>query len=420
MENLRNVVPTQTPNFTLPKIPGNGSVIVPLLNVDDIFQAELAVIQNTSPGDTLYIDQYSLPSLGDGPPIATPGSQAQRELLPSLVNQIHTNHVQSYVIADNSAAAPPQEERPHNQSTITFLHRNGAYVLPYPKNYVSINHTKFLANQNYAVITSANMSKHQSDAPYDNTGFLLAGAAVKTGVQQTFSSQWNFSVEQDALGWASAYPPLRLAAPALSDDKIRWLNTAPKEESNADSDRIEIKKKYDDLIWRAGNPETGRSLFFEHFDLSNIELALRAIHAKQNNPALDARFILDPNQYLQGLSQGHHDPRVVAYHILIGAQIPVRFAKVDPHPPTADSRQIFHAKWCVFNEDEILNGSANLSASSLNGALHSVFLGPHHHNREVDVWIKDATIAKIFKAKFLDDWENRATIDPVKAAENKS
>lgn len=405
-------------NFALPQVPPCGTAIVPLLNVDDIFQAELAIIKNTSSGDNLCLSQYSLPSLNDGRPIETLASEAQRSILMSLIEQA-SRRVNIYAIADNSVSAPPEEERPHNQSTIEYLHKKGLYVLPYPKDFVAINHTKFLGNKNYVVITSANMSKHQSDAPYDNTGFLLAGAAVPNGIRQAFLPQWNFSAEKDLQGWARQYPRLDFTQLSLPDGAVKWLNTAPKEESHSNQDRVEIKAVYEDLIWKAGNRESGHTLFFEHFDLSNIGITFQVIHAKRDNPGLDIRFILDPNQYLQGLAEGPHDVRVIAYNLLTGAGVPVRFALVNPHPPTSDSRQIFHDKWAVLNEDEVINGSANLSASSLNAAVKSMSLSPHHHNREVDVWIKDNAVAKLFKTKFLQDWETRATVDAHKAAINQ-
>lgn len=400
----------------LPKVIQGKTTVVPLLSADELFQAENAVIQNTKPGDILCISQYSLPSLHEAPSRGTPASDAQRNFLSNLVNQVKTNKVSAYVVADNSqnqnSQANPQSQR-RNEETLCFLNQEGIFALPYPKDYVLINHSKFVANNNYAVVSSCNLSSHSSDSPDYNTGFLLAGLAARNGILSTFLPQWNFAVQKDNRSWASKYPELVKKWNIIPDPSAQWLNTAPKEESNTKDDLTEIKSAYESLIHEAGLGSPDAALYFAHFDLSNLQIVNAVLNAHQMNPSLDIRFILDPNQYLEGLQQGTHDPRVIAYQSLLQNNILVRFARVLPHPFAFQDPQRFHDKYAVYNEEKVMNGSGNLSSHSLNGnAQYKSVL----HNRETDVLVTDVFSAKKFKDKFLDDWNYRSVADPYLAA----
>jgi phosphatidylserine/phosphatidylglycerophosphate/cardiolipin synthase-like enzyme len=420
----------------LPPVPQTGTTIQPLMSPDDIYSAELAVINETHPGQDLYIAQYSLPSLKDTPDtsIGTPASNAQREILNAILSQIKYNNVHVYIIADNSSPSDPNQKngKAHNEDTIQFLHEQGAYILPYPKQWVHINHTKFIANNDYAVITSANMSAHQADSPDDNTGFLFAGAAAHNGIVHSFLPQWNFAVSQDNTGWASNYPTPNINPVMLPDDKITWLNTAPGAETNAKTDTTEIKEAYLKLIEKAASGPANAYLYLEQFDLSEMDLVHALIKAKQENPSLDIRIISDPNMLLQGEANQQttgHDGRVEAYKALTQAGIPVKFAPVNPTPPGPEGSfpQIFHDKSMVYNDEEVINGSANFSFSGLDGnnpALTQADLPKvedpnskmHLHNREVDVDVVDSTSAQAYKQKFLRDW-GVALDDPKEASQ---
>lgn len=395
--------------------------IIPLLNADQIFQAERSVIDGARPGENLYISQYSLPFPEEGPSVGTLASDAQRELLPRLVYQIQKNKINAYVLADNSASK--------NEGAIRFLHQAEAFVLPYPKDYVAINHSKFVANERAVVITSCNASPHSSDAPDNNTGFLITGPAAWNGVIHAFIPQWTFSVEKDLTGWAKAYRSLNRPNVLYPDPAVTWLNTAPKEEAHQAEDVTEIKRAYENLIDRAAAAPPESYLYFEHFDLSHIHLVFQLIGAKEKNRSLDIRFIIDPNQYLEGLNVGRKDARVVAYELLKNAGVPVRFALVKPHPNGDQDPQRFHVKYAVFNDSEVINGSGNFSSHSLDGAFiprmgdgagdnnaHPGARPSHRHNREIDVLVRDSQIARAYRNKFLDDWIYRSFGDPFVAA----
>jgi len=373
------------------------SKIIPLLNADQIFLAEKNIIESTQPGENLYLSHYSLPTPGEVPSVGTPASSAQRELLSKLVYQVQKNKVNAYVIADNSRTPENPWEKTHNEKAIQFLHETGTFVLPYPKDYVAINHSKFVGNERAVVISSCNASRHSADSPDDNTGFLMTGPAAQNGITQSFMPQWNFSVEKDSAGWSKGYRFLNRDGVLLPDNVVAWLNTAPKEELHQAEDRTEIKSAYEELIDEAADAPAESYLYFEHFDLSHIHLTFKLLSAKEKNPSLDLRFIIDPNQYLEGLKNGGHDARVIAYDLLKNAKIPVRFALVRPHPNGDKDPQRFHDKYAVFNDCKVLNGSGNFSSHALdgNGVGENHPSRPHPHNREIDVLVRDPQVARI-------------------------
>jgi len=390
------------------------SKIIPLLNADQIFQAEQSIIDGALPGENVYISHYSLPKPQEGPSVGTPASNSQRQLFSKLTFQIQKNKVNVFVVADNSRTSGNYAEKTHNELAIKFLHEQGAYILPYPKDYVAINHSKFVGNSRAVVISSCNASLHSADAPDDNTGFLITGPAAQNGIVQAFAPQWKFSVEMDSAGWSKQYPPLLLNSVIVPDDKVRWLNTAPKEELHQPEDATEIRETYEKLIDEAAGAPPESYLYLEHFDLSHIHLAFRLLLAKEKNPSLDLRFIIDPNQYLEGLKNGKQDARVIAYDLVKNRSIPIRFARVLPHPNGEEDPQRFHDKFAVFNDRKVINGSGNFSAHSLDGnKLGGI---SHPRNREIDVLVTDAESARAYRSKFLDDWIYRSFADPEIAA----
>jgi hypothetical protein len=408
-------------NYNLPKVPVSGTTIQPLMNADQIFPAELAVINSTPPGGSIYMSQYTLPSPTDGPSIGTPASNAQRSILQAIANQVK-NHVKVYIVADNEAQ---KNGGTRNQESIQWLKQQGAYILPYPAQYVTINHTKFIANsKGYAVITSANESPHMADSPDDNTGFLFAGAAAHNGVVQAFAPQWNFSAQQDPADSAN-YPALNVNQQLLPDSKVTWLNTAPAAETGTGQDQTQIKQAYLNLIQKAAhaplNPDgTKPYLYLEQWDLSESDLTNALISAKQTNPNLDIKIVMDPDQYLWGTQHpqknGQPSDIVSSYNALTQAGIPIRFANLNPHPPGPEGKwpQIFHDKWIEFNGQEVINGSGNFSWDSMDGN------DGHKHNREVDVDVVDANAAQAYTQKFLNDWNNNSSSDPNVASQGGS
>lgn len=391
----------------------NHTKIIPLLTADQIFLAELSVIDKARPDENLYISHYTLPSPHEGASNGTPASDAQREFLTRLIDQAQKNRVNAYVIADNGKPERPGETA-HNEKSIRYLHDNGALILPYPKDFVAINHSKFVANERAVVISSCNASQHSADSPDDNTGFLIIGPSAWNGITHAFIPQWNFSVEKDRLGWSKDYASIRRINVVYPDNTIAWLNTAPKEESHGENDIVEIKQAYIDMISKAADAPPESALYFEHFDLSHIHLAFRCMDAKEKNPSLDLRFIIDPNQYLEGLKAGRRDARTVAFELMRNAKIPIRFAFVNPHPNGDRDPQRFHDKFVVLNDQEVINGSGNLSSHSLDGNFNAE--EKKVHNREIDVLVRDPQIARVYRDKFLDDWIYRSFCDPEVAA----
>jgi hypothetical protein len=413
-----NVNSSPNTNCNLPAVPANGTTIQPLMNADQIFPAELAVINSAKPGGSIYMSQYTLPTPTDGPSVGTPASNAQRDILSAIAKQIK-NHVNVYVVADNEAQ---KNGGTRNSAAIQWLKQQGAYILPYPAQYVTINHTKFIGSSSgYAVVTSANESPHMADSPDNNTGFLFAGAAAHNGIVQAFLPQWNFSAQQDPTD-ASNYPTPTINNKLIPDSKVTWLNTAPAAETGAAQDQTQIKQAYMNLIQKAAhaplNPDgTKPYLYLEQWDLSDSDLTNALIQAKQTNPNLDIKVIIDPDQYLWGeqhpQTNGQPSDIVSSYNTLTQAGIQVRFANLNPHPPGPEGKwpQIFHDKWIEFNGQEVINGSGNFSWDSMEGN------DGKKHNREVDVDVVDANAAQAYTQKFLNDWSNNSSSDPNAASQ---
>lgn len=410
----------------LPNVPGQGTTIIPLTNADEIFRANQLIVNATKPNEDLYICHYSLPLVHEKPSTGTPASNAQRQLLEQITHRIATDQVRAYIIADNSDSKDPHlgqsVKTPRNEETLQHLHEHGAFALSYPKHAVAINHTKLLGNKTHVVIASANLSSHSADSPDDNTGFLLAGVGAKNGILRSFYPQWIVSAREDTRGWGEQYPPLNVDFELALDGKVDWLNTSPGEENDDSRDRTEILDTYRSLIYQAANGPLNTYLYSEHFDLSHLGVVRALLFAHHMNPTLDIRFILDPNQYLEGVKAGPYDTRVVAYNEVTAAGIPVRFGRVKPHPNGSADPQRFHDKYVVYNDEIIINGSANLSNHSLSNPLpewpESGLIGEmdlhsaKKHNREVDVQVRDVGMAGVFKEKFLEDWAYHAFSDP--------
>lgn len=435
--------------FNLPQIPPSGTTIQPLMSPDDIYPAELAVINSTKPGEDLYLVQYTLPGLKDGATNGTPASDAQRQILPAIVSQIK-NGVHVYIVADNEGASSnategngavaatariasafmmraknffngtPEASQPHNQATINYLHQMGANILPYPMKYVSIDHTKVVSNNNYAVVASANESKGQSDDPANNTGFLFAGAAAHNVAAQAFLPQWNFAVREDTKGWASGYSTPNLDATVAPDPNVTVLNTAPAAESGSSTDTTQIKQAYLNLINKAANGPSNASLYLEQFDVSDPDIINALLSAKQQNPGLTIGVIQDPNQYNQdvkmdktGTSEAEN-----AHNQFLQAGIQNVFANVNPHPVGDRFPQQFHDKWIAYLDPqnqygEVVNGSGNLSESAMEANNGSRF----KRNREVDVDVIDYASAQAYAQKYQADLANTSS-DPAVAAQN--
>jgi phosphatidylserine/phosphatidylglycerophosphate/cardiolipin synthase-like enzyme len=400
----------------LPPVPKSGTTIQPLMSPDQIYQVEDDIINTTPSGQSLYIAEYSLPGLKDGPSVGTPASDAQRQILSDIQAAIQRG-VQVYIITDNRPGKKGGQA--HNQDTINYLHQMGAYILPYPTQYVAIDHSKLVANENYAVVSSANWSAHQADSPDNNTGFFFAGAAAHNGIVHSFLPQWNFAVSQDNTGWASNYPTPNINPVMLPDPKVTWLNTAPAAESGAKTDTTEIKEAYLNLIRKAANGPANAYLYLEQLDVSNMDVVHALIQAKQQNPSLDIRIIADPNQYLNAIQQEQKSGKiplaVQAYNALTQAGIQFKFANINPHPPGPEGQypQQFHDKFMVYNDQEVINGSGNLSEAGMDPDNGSKYL----HNREIDVDVVDSASAQAYKQKFLNDWTNTSD-DPNIAAQD--
>ena len=128
-----------------------------------------------------------------------------------------------------------------------------------------------------------------------------------------------------------------------------------------------------------------KSIHLECFVLSDREVIQGLMDAKQRG--VEVKVLLDPTGVASNFS-----PNGKTFDALKEAGIEVKWYEVD-----SSKKQKLHAKWGVFDNEEMIIGSANWSFSGL------------QVNREIGAGVKDQPTVCAFDKQFAHDWENRAT-----------
>ena len=128
-----------------------------------------------------------------------------------------------------------------------------------------------------------------------------------------------------------------------------------------------------------------KSIHMETFVLSDNEVIDGLLEAKKRG--VEVKVLLDPTGVKGG---GNLNGKT--FDTLKDAGIEVKWYTVDK-----SVNQMLHAKWGVFDDQELLVGSANWSRNGLT------------KNREIGIHVKDENTTTAFEEQFQHDWVKRSS-----------
>jgi cardiolipin synthase A/B len=292
--------------------------------------------------------------------------QAQEALIGDMVDAAKRG-VKVQVLLDHSKQ---KDGTRNNEEVGDYLKANGVEVLYYPESKAKIDHVKLLVvDNNQALIGGMNWGTH---SPVNrDADVLIEGREAAELKKDIFNSDWDY-----AGGKSDA-----LTLNQNREDKVQVLTTAPVEENGGSSS---IKEAI------LGNIEGAqKSVHAELFSLTDRDVVDSLIHAKERGA--DVKVLLDPNLYIINRK---------AFNELKDAGVDVRWYKVD-----VGNQEKLHSKWGVFDNEKTIIGSANWSASGLEGGKPG-----KRTNHEADVLVSDNATANRFEEEFMDDWNKKSSV----------
>jgi phosphatidylserine/phosphatidylglycerophosphate/cardiolipin synthase-like enzyme len=318
-------------------------------------------------------------------PPGTPGADKQAKIAANLID-LAKRGVKVKVILDNSY--DDQKKEYHNEAMIEHLRSNGVEVITYPRTAAEISHVKLLiVDGKFAVIGGMNWGNHS--AVNHDACVLLEGDDVGNLAEQIFKVDYEFSG-----GDAATLPPHR----TIPEERIKVLTTAPCGSPCGGNNEI-----YEQILQRIDGAQ--HSIVAQLFVLTDKTVAQKLKEAHERMIAAGTpgvQILVDPGLYLKFkncrkmVDQLHQDG------------VPIRFYKSN----WADEQKL-HGKWAVFDEQELLIGSANWSKVGLqsNCPTNISFNSQNQFekgNHEANVAIQSKQLCKAFLRQFAYDWEKRS------------
>lgn len=370
---------------------GGTSKLTSLIDGGQIFWAIDKLLAGAK--KSVLVDVYSLQNAVTRPdrscPPGTPGADKQQKIVDHLI-QLAKDGCKVKVILDNhQEKRSDAAEKNHNDKMIDHLKKNGVEVVTYP-NAANINHVKLLVVDNkFAVIGGMNWGNH-SPMNHD-ASVMVEGAAVGNLVKQVFNVDWEFS---------TGSPPKGIGrVKAVDEERIKVITTTPC--GSPDGGQNEI---FEGILDKIDNAK--ESIVAELFVLTDKIVAERLIEAHKRlkkNKKPGVRILVDPGLYFRFKNCR---PTIDK---LKKAGIPIRFYKVD-----WTKEEKLHAKWAVFDKEDVMVGSANWSRL---GLWSNCPTNPDDHsqdsltkgNHEAGLLIKSKALAKAFVKQFNFDWYKKST-----------
>lgn len=354
----------------------DSNTVTPDIGGKDIFTSANEMIKSAK--SSIKIEMYNWRNKkvdGKDGAVGAPGYEEQQNLLPLVVAAARRG-VNVQVILDGSTTSSGNI---NNSDMAKYLKKNGVKVLTYPADTVNIDHVKLMViDGKDALIGGMNWS---SNSPINHDADVrIKGPAAKEA-EQIFDEDWAFSSGK------SFSKPSKTEVPS---GNIKFITTAPPEEDGGSS---EIQKALLDNINRAK-----KSIHGEIYTFTDPDVIQAMKDAKARG--VDVKIIFDPSQAFVNQK---------AFDELSSAGIETRWYDAD-----TSKRQLLHAKWGVFDDKELLIGSANWTHNGLT-CEDKADAPPGQKrlsNHEADVDIKDDATASIFEKQFQDDWENHTRAKP--------
>jgi len=356
---------------TLSKVPGYaqryfkaGNLVEPLFDSsvtpkngdDDIFAQIEKMIRGAE--KNIQIEMFSL----------------DKKDLVDLICKTAKSGVKVQIVMD-----PPNEEREDDKAAaIEKLRKAGCDVLLYPTREVGdpeakfgqLNHVKMLlVDGKRAIIGGMNWGDHSpNNHDYD---VQVEGPAVE-------QMSWLFREDWIKSGGDSKELPYIQKQPAHPDGgaMVQLLTAA------VDDDKLIGK-----TIRRAID-NARKSVHAELFVLTDRPTiaALKKAHAR----GVDVKIILNP------LKIKGNEVNERAFAELKKAGVPIKW-----YVPNEATQENLHAKMAVFDDDQVIVGSANWSYAGFNT------------NREANVEVLSTKLADSFDTVFEKDWKNKTSDEPI-------
>lgn len=409
-------VPQVMPEPSKTAIVGKTNVTT-LIDGEQIFDKAVEYIKSAKDSIQIEMFEFQHPSIdGHKWPAngaeTVPGFDQHNSLLPMIIKKKKENpNLKVQIILDAHKwymdGAGGKDRHYNNQDMIRYLRKNDIDVVPYPRaaqGGAALQHVKLVAVDGKKVIIGGMNWGTHSTANHDacvaiETREGLKNSEVDNILEEIFNKDWAFSWQR--LG------KTKLVAGPLSEEEQQFYKGLNKEIKQENVDYMKIvgelydnekdRTRYDskdlsklDLIKRnpVSNPQikvlvtkprelvyigeqgqesirkyvmdkvkTCKKLRAELFVLSDKEIIQTIIHRVKNGE-LDAQIIVDPS-IIEEFPYCN-----TAHQILLENGVDVRQYKTDEK-----ITQRMHGKWAVFDDKEVLIGSANWSAMAMNQNL---------------------------------------------------
>ncbi|MBQ6516828.1 hypothetical protein IJI31_06575 [bacterium] len=377
-----------------------GKTLDYIYGAKDSIQIEMFEFQN------VQIDGDRWPSNGAE---VVPGFEQQQRILSALVEKKQENpDLNVQIILDAHKwymdGHGRKERHYNNMKMIKYLKDNGFDVVPYPRaaqQGATLQHVKMLAvDGNKAIIGGMNWGTH-SAANHDACVALETlpdkqNSEVDNLIENIFNKDWKFAWQRlgatdlvkgpltedeqknyfglnqeikmenveymNIVGTLYDNPKDRnrytegnlnlVETNPVENPQIKILATKPKELVYVDENGKETTREY-----LKEKINTSKKLRAELFVLSDKEL-IQNIIKRHKDKTLDAKIIVHP----EVLEEFPYCRK--AYNELVKNEVPVRLFNYDERV-----NQRMHAKWAVFDDEELIIGSTNWSGVGLNSNL---------------------------------------------------
>ncbi len=356
---------------------GQKTRITSLIGGGQIFDAIDDILKKANKSVSLNMYNIQSPELypDRSSPDGTPGAAIQAGLVNRLA-ELNNNGYKVKIVLDHHDDKDRNEL--YNDKTIDFLRSEGVEVQTYPRDVAKINHVKVLIVDNkYAVVGGMNWGNH-SAANHD-AALLIEGPDVRNIYNELFKNDWLTSG-----GKAKDIP----TAKPFDQGKIKVMTTTTREAVNGPDESI-----FEEILAQIGKAQD--SIYAELFVLTQKDVVDNLLFAHRRLTAAGkegVKLLVDP-----GLFFAFPNTRK-GIQKLARAGIPIKFYSSD-----RDAEEKLHSKWAVFDQKNIIMGSANWSAVGLNTIGGKSRYGRGNH--EAAILVESEKVAKPFVQQMLYDWK---------------
>lgn len=395
----------------------------PLLGPEQIFNEWIAQIEKAQ--NYIQIAMYDFDNITvkggrtvDGADVA-PGWKQQQQILPLLIEKARQG-IPVQILVDSSVEYKYDEyripvfPRPiNNAGMVAYLRKLREEenlpieVVTYPRELANIYHVKALiVDGKRGIVGGMNLSNH-SPANWDAC-VAIEGPEIANIQEETFYPDW--IIAKHYANPKTSPDQIKKSLPKITPlDKpaIQVLNTKPREYEEIGYSGEESIGDY--VKSRLKSPDL-KKFTSEQFIWTHKELRNDLIKAHQEGRVkirmLHSSGVVDQFPYSRN-----------PIYELLQAGVPVRF-----YNENEATQEKLHAKWSVFNDDEILIGSANMSAAGLETNLETGERPDYKNvtdlqlykrgNRDMAIVIKSPALARAFQQQFNQDWKYSPTNDP--------